>query len=68
MAKCFFAHCVIYTTFIKKCNIFVFLAEHAATCNGLEELTMDTCPICNQDYPPEQLPEHAQDCAQAWYD
>ena len=47
---------------------FLFLAEHAATCNGLEELTMDTCPICNQDYPPEQLPEHAQDCAQAWYD
>ena len=33
-----------------------------------EELTEETCPICEKDYPPEQLPIHAQTCAQQWFD
>ena len=44
------------------------LVEHAASCNGLEELTQESCPICGRNYPPEQLPLHAQECAQHTYD
>ena len=46
------------------------LIEHAATCNGFfeEELTQENCPICQKEYPPEQLPVHAQECAQQMFD
>ena len=44
------------------------LVRHAANCNGMEELVQDVCPICEREYPPELLPEHAQQCAQQMYD
>ena len=44
------------------------LLEHAANCNGVDELTQENCPICDRQYPPEQLPEHAQECAQYMFD
>lgn len=44
------------------------LMQHAANCNGLEELVQDQCPICQRDYAPEMLPQHAQECAQQMFD
>ena len=44
------------------------LLQHAADCNGVEELTEERCPICDRSYPPEKLPEHAQECAQYMFD
>ena len=44
------------------------LIEHASNCQGPEELSQDKCPICGRDYPPENLPQHAQECAQQMFD
>ena len=44
------------------------LIEHASNCDGIEEVAMDTCPICEREFPPERLSLHAQECAQQFYD
>ena len=44
------------------------LIEHAANCNGIEENSMETCPICEREFPPESLAVHAPECAQEFYD
>ena len=46
------------------------LIEHASNCDGFfrEELTAEKCPVCDRVYPPEQLPQHVQVCAQQTFD